>query len=146
MDDGTDDTLLDSPGAVASGATDPGDIENLPISFSPTLTNLLPVSSTPILLNLPSPTMDDSEFTGLGGSSSSDDLLTPAESSSLLNFGEGIGTSLTNALVVNPANAQTEEGLIAAGATTSTASTSAIFTLFFYGLIAFLIISIFDKK
>ena len=141
------DDLLFQPGVVAANyegdlPQDSG-IQNLQTNFSPSLTNLLPdvAPSSPSLSSLPNLPTSMDDFLGLSGSS--DDLLTPAQGTSLLNFGEGLGTSLVGAFVTNPQNAATAEGVALQKAEISAAQTSQIFSYLIFGVIIFAVISLF---
>lgn len=152
-DDLTD--LVPDPGTIAGGGSNASasntgpDIALLEPSFTPDLSNLLNPASTaqPTSAMGEIPVIDlgitpDGGFDNSGGSNPLD---TSNLGTTFLNDVSGIGSSLLNAFVINPQNAQTQQqsALVSAGITS--AQTSQIFSYLFIGLIIFLVFGLLKK-
>lgn len=143
------------PGDIAAGGSadtlplDAGAVDNPNLSFQPSLDNLLPTNSMPDSLLS---SIENQNSTGLlsqaagGVGNALDTTSADPLTSSLLGFGENLGTSLANAFLINPQNAATAEGQATASAGITSILSSQYFGYALIILVVLGVIGFFDKK
>jgi hypothetical protein len=138
------DELLPDPGVMASDGQlpqDGGDSE----SDTPFLVTSPTIQPLPDIMDDTSSddSSGDSALTGIPATSSSS--APSALDTSLLGFGENLGSSLFGAFVTGPQNAATAEGVANNAAANALSSTGQLFSYLIIGLVIFLIVGAAEK-